>query len=222
MGPDGGCSEAPFCCWWPQNLGAAKCGQCGTEWGQRKYLPGTTCPSSDGRTFETGDKYQCRDTGTWCEGGAPHPVPTPAPTMGPDGGCSEAPFCCWWPQNLGAAKCGQCGTEWGNRKYLPGTTCPSRDGRPFETGEKYQCQGTGTWCEGGAPHPVPTPAPPHPVPTPTPTMGPDDGCSEAPFCCWWPQNLGAAQCGQCGSEWGNRKYLPGTTCPSSNGRPFET
>jgi len=71
--------------------------------------------------------------------------------MGPDGGCSEAPFCCWWPQNLGAAQCGQCGTEWGNRKYLPGTTCPSSNGRPFETGEKYQCQGTGTWCEGGAP-----------------------------------------------------------------------
>jgi hypothetical protein len=71
--------------------------------------------------------------------------------MGPDGGCSEAPFCCWWPQNLGAAQCGQCGTEWGNRKYLPGTTCPSSDGRPFETGEQYQCQGSGTWCEGGAP-----------------------------------------------------------------------
>ena len=28
---------------------------------------------------------------------------------------------------------------------------PASDGRPFETGEKYQCQGSGTWCEGGAP-----------------------------------------------------------------------
>ena len=64
--------------------------------------------------------------------------------------CSAEAFCCWWPQHLGAAQCGQCGTEWGNRKYLPGTSCPSSDGRTFETGDRSQCQGTGTWCGGGA------------------------------------------------------------------------
>jgi hypothetical protein len=98
--------------------------------------------------------------------------------------CSEAAFCCWWPQNQDPARCGQCGAEWGNRKYLPGTSCPSSDGRPFETGEQSECQGVGTWCESGAAPPRATTTTPAPAPgtpcSPEDSFCPVARCSPAP------------------------------------------
>ena len=135
------CSEAAFCCWWPQNQDPANCGQCGTEWGNRKYLPGTSCPASDGRPFETGERSECQGVGTWCEGGAAPPVPTPAPTMGPDAGCGK-PYCCWW------GSCGSCGTAWNNRMYLPGSSCPTPAGdRNYnEQSDAQDSCPSGRWC----------------------------------------------------------------------------